>query len=181
MCDRLLESRPSIGGAATIWWMSRFSAALLALSFTTTAIAQDGMFDLNWGAGGRLQIDRLTHYSSSDQGGRLLIQSDGNLLIGGQCYDAIGGAPFCAARLHPDGSYDTSFGANGTRIYDALPDAAMFALVAASGNKALLAGETFGGEASSLASFPMARWIRARAREPAIWRSNFSCPPPACL
>jgi uncharacterized delta-60 repeat protein len=71
------------------------------------ANAADGNFDTSWGNGGRFQID--INSFGSDEVATLLIQPDGKLLMAGTCSD--GKSPsFCAARLLPNGSYDTTYG-----------------------------------------------------------------------
>ena len=86
----------------------RFISVVVALSMASTeAHAADGDIDLNWGIGGRFQIDVTS--PGNDLGKTLLIQPDGKLLMAGTCpYNAE--TSFCATRQLPNGSFDTSFG-----------------------------------------------------------------------
>ena len=71
----------------------------------------DGYFDTSFVGTGYKLVDVST--STKDAGQILRIQSDGKLLMGGTCGTASL-VYFCATRLHPDGSIDTSFGPSGT-------------------------------------------------------------------
>lgn len=117
--------------------------ALISLAFCGISFAQDGLYDTTWGGGGRLQVDNLNVYVAGALRGLLVAQSDGNLLLAGNCFNSTGGAPYCAARRHADGSVDTSFAGGGAIVYDSLPNGLMYAATAAPGGKTLFAGTTF--------------------------------------
>lgn len=97
--------------------MKRFLASLFfpaAFFSATCSYAFDGFYDLSLPLGGRNLIDVSS--SSSDRGLQMLVQADGRLLLGGSC--AVAAHTFCAARLHIDGSYDTTFGPGGVGKVD---------------------------------------------------------------
>ncbi len=90
--------------------------SILSVSAAHDARAADGYFDTTFGTGGVLLVD--VSADAKDAGQAMQVLPDGRLFLAGTCYrpeaPAIGEFPaFCATRLHPDGSYDTSFGPGG--------------------------------------------------------------------
>ena len=79
---------------------SRFTSAL-------------GILDTTFGTGGYVIQDIA---SGNDYGRSLAIQSDGKILLGGNCYD--GSIKLCIARFNSNGSLDSSFGTGGYVIQD---------------------------------------------------------------
>jgi len=82
------------------------SLLMTMLMASTLAHAVDGEYDPSWPGNGRIRLDVS---SGADRAEAMMIQPDGKLVIAGTC----NGNSFCAARLHPSGSYDASFGNTG--------------------------------------------------------------------
>ncbi|MEO7326682.1 MAG: hypothetical protein ABIW82_17820 [Dokdonella sp.] len=90
--------------------------SIASLSAAHGARAADGYFDTTFGTGGVLLVD--VSADAKDAGQAMQVLPDGRLFLAGTCYrpepPGIGVFPaFCATRLHPDGSYDSSFGPGG--------------------------------------------------------------------
>jgi uncharacterized delta-60 repeat protein len=78
----------------------------------------DGTLDGSFGTNGRFHID--LNSSFSDQASAIAIQSDGKIVVaGGAVNPAPGGnADFAVVRLNGNGSLDTSFDGDGTKLID---------------------------------------------------------------
>jgi uncharacterized delta-60 repeat protein len=73
----------------------------------------DGTLDINFGSSGKV----IQPIGSSDDWGRsLAIQSDGKILLGGNCSNGSNDYYFCIARFNSNGSPDNSFGSSGKVI-----------------------------------------------------------------
>ncbi|MFL5959132.1 MAG: PASTA domain-containing protein [Gaiellaceae bacterium] len=75
----------------------------------------DGSLDSGFGSGGKV----TTVTRGGGEADALVLQPDGKIVIGG-AIDSYTGEDFALARYNPDGSLDTSFGANGIVTTDIL-------------------------------------------------------------
>src|SRR5205823_9804507 len=75
----------------------------------------DGSLDSAFGSGGKV----TTVTRGGGEADALVLQPDGKIVIGG-AIDSYTGEDFALARYNPDGSLDTSFGANGIVATDIL-------------------------------------------------------------
>src|SRR5262249_29035845 len=81
----------------------------------------DGSFDTSFGTGGTQTVAFDLGGDKADQLAGLVIQPDGKLVLAGQAVTSTTPTPtgynissdFAVARLHADGSLDTTFGTNG--------------------------------------------------------------------
>ena len=73
--------------------------------FALVRFNADGSLDPSFGSTGKL----TTTFTTNDQAHALAVQSDGKIIAAGSSYGL-----FALARYNPDGSLDSSFGANGT-------------------------------------------------------------------
>ena len=90
-------------------------AALSPLLRIASCSAQEGSFDPTFGIGGT-QIVNVSVLGTSDQSARLILRSDGKLLMGGSClYQLldIQEPTICLTQLLADGTYDGNFGPGG--------------------------------------------------------------------
>ena len=119
-------------------------ASLLIFSLVITAPAFAGFASDT----GRVLVPRSNGTSLGESGNTLVRQSDGKLLLAGDCYGPTGGE-FCVTRLNADGSYDTSF--DGGVVSPAIPGKVTYsvigqltsdlrAIAVGSDNKIVLAG-----------------------------------------
>jgi uncharacterized delta-60 repeat protein len=95
-------------------------------------LSRDGSLDADFGHGGKLTIDSVRSAAA------LLVQPDGKLVVAGEA-PRVWGFAATIARLNPDGSFDRSFGADGTATQD-FPSVAAVALQP--DGKLVLAGST---------------------------------------
>lgn len=93
---------------------------LLDEDFGLTRYTSDGVLDASFGDAGKLNVDpsvtidglRRRIYESS----ALVVRADGRILVGG--VDRYSGLTILAVfQLHPDGSFDTSFGESGSGVF----------------------------------------------------------------
>ena len=80
------------------------------VEFCMARFTVDGLLDSTFGAAGSVTASVLVgsrHYNA-----RVEVQSDGKLVIGGNCGFGIGSSA-CLVRTHGDGAIDLSFGQNG--------------------------------------------------------------------
>ena len=81
-------------------------------AFAIARYTSSGKLDQTFGQGGKV----LTHFSfgaSNAESRFVAIQSDRKILVGGMVYHSSTGVDFALARYKPDGSLDSSFGADG--------------------------------------------------------------------
>lgn len=115
---------------------------LSGLALLSDARANDGEY-----LGLRYQIDVT---SGQDYGIGMRIQPDGKLLLVGSCYtpDAL----FCAARLNPDATYDTTFGAANLGyeaiVDNGIPQTAASAFALMPDGRAVIVGTALGSNFS---------------------------------
>lgn len=85
------------------------------------ALNTEGRFDPHWGDQGRM-FANMGVQNLPYLGARLLVLPDRKLLLVGGC-DTATGDVLCATRLQSTGSFDSSFGPNGSgrAIYDGMP------------------------------------------------------------
>lgn len=84
--------------------------------FGWTAVPASGDLDNSFGSSGHVLVAFDIGGSNDDRGQALLVQNDGKLVVGGEATKEVEGeddGDFAVARLHPDGSLDTSFGSGG--------------------------------------------------------------------
>jgi uncharacterized delta-60 repeat protein len=72
----------------------------------------DGTLDMNFGSGGRLDINASVGPTVDSSAQALLIQPDGKLLVAGNA-EGPSNSDFLVLRLNTDGTLDTTFGDNG--------------------------------------------------------------------
>ena len=87
-------------------------------TFTIVRLETDGTLDAGFGAGG---ITTLDFTGLSARADALLLQSDGKIVVAGRTETGTGGddtLDFAIARLHPDGTLDTTFGSDGMQTAD---------------------------------------------------------------
>ncbi|MEO7324603.1 MAG: hypothetical protein ABIW82_07220 [Dokdonella sp.] len=93
------------------------SVALCSASvfFSTCTFARDGNLDPGFGAAGKV-FTKYSNWFIDTYNIELAQQSDGKLLVGSSRDYANPDYDFGVMRLMPDGSLDTTFGANGERF-----------------------------------------------------------------
>jgi len=80
--------------------------------FCIARFNSNGTLDTSFGSSGKV-IQPIG--SSNDYGSSLAIQSDGKILLGGNC-QGVSNYDFCIARFNSNGTLDTSFGSSGKVI-----------------------------------------------------------------
>ncbi|MAP55231.1 T9SS type A sorting domain-containing protein [Altibacter sp.] len=75
---------------------------------TVSKFTNNGAIPDDWGNGTKT----IDYGTSADTGSDILIQPDGKIVVVGSSYNG-NNADFAIARLHPDGSYDTTFNGSG--------------------------------------------------------------------
>jgi uncharacterized delta-60 repeat protein len=102
-------------------------------------MAAAGALDLSFGAGGKTTIQ----FGGSDDAWGMAEQPDGKaVLVGQTAKDASSPADCAVARLNPNGSPDSSFGAAGRATVDFGGDDACFSAALQSDGKLVVAGKT---------------------------------------
>jgi uncharacterized delta-60 repeat protein len=118
----------------------------------------DGTLDTSFGIGGKVTTDFVGQFfSGDDQANALIVQADGKLVAAGTTDIPGEGTSFALARYNPDGTLDTSFGADGkvtTKIADI---AEAFALAVQPDGKLVAAGWAAGAGTGSY-DFALARY-----------------------
>lgn len=130
------------GRVAVAGGCSRTENGTTTIRFCVLQTLPNGAFDESFGAQGIAVAPSIT--GMRDTLNAAAIGPDGRILVAGYCGDYINGTSpirFCAARFTDQGILDTSFGANGTKIYSISQrnDMARAALVLADG-RAVIAG-----------------------------------------
>ncbi len=120
--------------------------------FCVARVTADGTLDATFAGDGRLTI-AMAPGSNEDRAWALGIQPDGRILVVGRCQMGVAtGWDFCLARLHPNGTLDTSFAGDGTLTFPIAPgsgeDFALGVVVQPDG-RIVLAGECNMGGAST--------------------------------
>lgn len=93
--------------------------------FCALRFEADGLLDSSFGTGGVVSVAVGT--DGADRVSGLRLQTDGKLLLGGDC--RVGGNLwFCAARLLPDGALDWTFGGAGKAVEFVSPGATHYAV-----------------------------------------------------
>jgi uncharacterized delta-60 repeat protein len=84
---------------------------LTGTDFILNRLNPDGTLDASFGSGG---VVVTSSPPNGDYAGAVTIQTDGNIVVAGQQYNALTGVnSIMVARYHANGSLDTTFGANG--------------------------------------------------------------------
>lgn len=83
--------------------------------FALVRYEEDGSLDATFGEAG---IVTTSIGRSSDTAAALLVHPDGRLVVAGKAATRHLGADFALARYHPDGTLDTTFAGDGTRMTD---------------------------------------------------------------
>ncbi|RIK41779.1 MAG: hypothetical protein DCC55_10755 [Chloroflexi bacterium] len=128
--------------------------------FVLARYNSDGSLDTAFGTNGKV----ITDFGGDDYGYILNIQNDGNLILVGYT-DVNGTADFALARYQSDGSFDSSFGANGQVITDFGGEEFGFGLGVQSDGKLVLAGYT---DVDGTADFALARYQSDGSLDPAF-------------
>ncbi len=104
------------------------------MDFAVIRLNTDGSLDTNFSGDGKVMVDFA---SGGDEAHSIVVQSDGKIIIGGSTNASL----FALARLHNDGSLDTSFGTGGKVNTDvtAASDSG-YSLALQSNGKILMAG-----------------------------------------
>ncbi len=89
-------------------------AAALVLGYATQAHAAPGDLDTTFDGDGKAATDFSDVFS--DSGLDVAVQEDGKIVVAGNVYSSTTGFDFAVARYNPDGSPDTTFGAEGQVI-----------------------------------------------------------------
>ena len=114
-------------------------SVLPATSFCVTRLTAAGTVDTSFNGTGKAF---LTMGSSSSTLESVVVQSDGKIVVAGNC--TVSSAPrWCVARLMPDGTMDASFGSGGKAyfaVYTGAGQSSSAAAVAVQSGKLLVAG-----------------------------------------
>jgi len=117
--------------------------AMLAAFVTPTMKANDGELDASFGVGGQITTD---FGRSSESANAVAVQPDGKLVVAGATLpkDDLDGEDFALARYNPDGSLDSTFGAQG-RVRTDFPglEAVISSIVIQPDGKIVVAGGAF--------------------------------------
>jgi uncharacterized delta-60 repeat protein len=103
--------------------------------FVAARLNSDGTIDTSFGSNG---VSLLTQAIASDWG--LAIQTNGELVLGGDAADSAGNLAYMVARLQTNGNLDTGFGQGGIVIVPIGTYAAGLAVTLQSDGKILLTG-----------------------------------------
>ncbi len=83
--------------------------------FCSIRYRANGTLDTSWGSAGTGKV--ITPVGGSDDFAQAItLQTDGKVLIAGECYDAIGLRKMCTLRYLANGTLDTTWGGAGTGI-----------------------------------------------------------------
>ncbi|WP_165065984.1 Ig-like domain-containing protein [Paludisphaera rhizosphaerae] len=118
-------------------------------------LTADGRLDSSFGTGGWVTLIPTSGFYNEIWD--LAVLSDGKILIGGSIYNSSTSNDFAVVRLNSIGSLDSTFGSGGyaTTSFSNGSDRG-YKLAVQPDGKILLAGSSFGGNASS--TFAVARW-----------------------
>ncbi|HSB10092.1 MAG TPA: delta-60 repeat domain-containing protein [Blastocatellia bacterium] len=105
----------------------------------------DGSLDASFGSNGKVTTD---FFQDGDFLHAVAIQEDGRIVAAGSAMEPGAGSEFALARYNPDGSLDTSFGANGKATTSFSGNDAAFAVVVTPAGKIVAVGT------SSIRGFP---------------------------
>ena len=108
--------------------------------FIAMRLNADGSLDTSFGTGGQTLVD----FGGDDFARTAVLAPDGGVILAGDSTSG-GGLNFAAARLNPDGSVDSAFGAGGKVTVDFGGEDGASAVVLAPDGKVLLAGDTTAG------------------------------------
>jgi uncharacterized delta-60 repeat protein len=115
------------------------AAGISGTNFAVARYNPNGSLDPTFGTGGLVTID----FGASDQATALILQADGKLLAAGFTQvSATFATEWALARVNPDGSVDTSFGADGKVTTDFGSFDVAFDLVLTANAKILVTGRT---------------------------------------
>ena len=89
-------------------------------NFAAVRFNADGSIDTTFGTNGRVVIDfgGMGNLGREDMANAVAIQDDGKIVIGGSTRSVTGNPIYAAVRLNPDGSFDTTFDADGKVAID---------------------------------------------------------------
>ncbi len=127
------------------------STAATQSDFTALRLTSNGSIDTSFGTGGHTIVD----FGGDDHVEAQARQSDGKIILAGDSTAGMSGHNFAAARLNPDGSVDSTFGAGGKVVLDFGGDDGADAVALQPDGKVLLAGSTTAG--ASGGDFALAR------------------------
>ncbi len=80
--------------------------------FAVLRLTSNGILDNSFGTNGKVQTDFLG-LNVPDFAQKVVIQTDGRIVVAGFAYGLSGAFEFAVARYNSDGNLDTTFGANG--------------------------------------------------------------------
>ena len=131
-------------------------------SFALVRYMSNGSLDNGFGSGGKVTT---SIGSGDDHGYRVLVQSDGKILVAGD--SEIGGnRDFALVRYHPNGTLDTSFGNNGKVVTSiGLGDDGAQALAVQGDGKIVLAGFAANGNSDDF-DFALVRYLADGSIDP---------------
>ncbi len=110
-------------------------------------ILEDGTVDTTFGNNGIVNMQ----YGDQTYAYRMILQSDGKILVGGTCYTSAGDSEFFVARFDSDGSVDSGFGSGGHFLSSySSEEENCYAIALQSDGKIIMAGTTFEGSFSDL-------------------------------
>ena len=134
-----MQSDGKIVAAGTFWDGKLYNFALARYN-------ENGSLDGSFGNGGQLTFN---FFGETSNGSGLAIQSDGKIVVAGQC-GGQGNERFALARLDPDGGLDDLFGVAGRIRYGSGSNRALGSGVGLQNDgKILMAGKMFTGEYST--------------------------------
>ncbi len=111
----LLASDAALLGTTAVSIVATSGALSATAPLSVRVIGTDGTLDPTFGNGGKLTLDIDPSQSLLEA---VSVQADGRIVVAGST-GLLGTKDALVARLHPDGSLDTSFGNGGTLIIDA--------------------------------------------------------------
>ncbi len=133
--------------------------------FCAIRLNGDGSRDSNFGANGKIAITARTAASNTYA---FTEQHDGKLLFAGRCTPAANepqSATVCAARIHANGSLDTSFGINGVALIEAAQEVEVNSMFLAAINEQADGKLALSGQCTLLARPPL-----PQAKVPCVFR-----------
>ncbi len=115
---------------------------LVVLASKTVMGQAAGTLDTSFGTSGKLLFNYSSNYEC--HANDVAVQSDGKIIVVGYTSTAATQADYAVTRLHPDGTFDTTFGVGGTIILNLLnTDIAEKVIIANDGK--IYVGGTSGG------------------------------------
>jgi uncharacterized delta-60 repeat protein len=133
-----------------------------------------GALDLNFNANGR-SLPQIALDNGAFSARAITLQSDGRIVIAMVCKNSNGNDRYCALRLNPNGSLDTSYGSLGITVVDvSLAGVVASSATLVEGNKVVIGGHCFTIPSTTSADFCALRLLESGQLDTSFAEQGFA-------